>query len=130
MTPERWARVEELYHAARARPASGRRAFLDDACGNDFALRREVDTLLDEPVSGEGLLGEPACVAPAGVEGTVATAALAGRPLGGYRLQSLLGAGGMGEVFRALDTKLGREVAIKILPHAFTSDPDRLARFD
>ena len=50
--------------------------------------------------------------------------------LGGYQLQALLGAGGMGEVYRARDTKLGRDVAIKILPRAFTSDPDRLARFE
>src|SRR5260221_13852253 len=55
---------------------------------------------------------------------------MSGHPLGGYRLQALLGAGGMGEVYRARDPKLGRDVAIKILPRAVTSDPDRLARFE
>ena len=55
---------------------------------------------------------------------------MTGRSLGGYHLQSLLGAGGMGEVYRARDAKLGRDVAIKILPRAFTSHPDRLARFE
>ena len=55
---------------------------------------------------------------------------MTGRSLGGYHLQALLGAGGMGEVYRARDAKLGRDVAIKILPRAFTSDPDRLARFE
>ena len=60
----------------------------------------------------------------------VAPAAMTGRTLGGYHLQALLGAGGMGEVYRARDPKLGRDVAIKILPRAFTSDPDRLARFE
>ena len=55
---------------------------------------------------------------------------MTGRSLGAYQLQTLVGAGGMGEVYRARDTKLGRDVAIKILPQAFTSDPDRLARFE
>ena len=55
---------------------------------------------------------------------------MSGHTLGGYHLQALLGAGGMGEVYRARDTKLGRDVAIKILPRAVTSDPDRLARFE
>ena len=55
---------------------------------------------------------------------------MTGRTLGGYHLRALVGAGGMGEVYRAHDTKLGRDVAIKILPRAFTSDPDRLARFE
>ena len=55
---------------------------------------------------------------------------MSGHTLGGYHLQALLGAGGMGEVYRARDAKLGRDVAIKILPRAVTSDPDRLARFE
>jgi serine/threonine protein kinase len=53
-----------------------------------------------------------------------------GRQLGSYRVQALLGAGGMGEVYRARDTKLQRDVAVKFLPHAFTSDPERLSRFE
>src|SRR5512145_441205 len=57
------------------------------------------------------------------------TSDLLGRLLGAYQVQARLGAGGMGEVYRARDTKLGRDVAIKILPHAFMSDPERLARF-
>ena len=70
------------------------------------------------------------CDAPAHRVADVAPATMTGTSLGGYHLQALLGAGGMGEVYRARDAKLGRDVAIKILPRAFTSDPDRLARFE
>ena len=128
MTAERWKRVEELYHEARTRPPGERAAFLADACRDDEALRREVESLLNEPVSGDGFLDSPARERRAS---SIATRpSMTGRTLGGYHLQALLGAGGMGEVYRARDTKLGREVAIKILPRAFASDPDRLARFE
>ena len=107
-----------------------RAAFLAEACRDDEALRREVESLLEESVSDDGFLAGPALVAAAQVAADLAPAAMTGRSLGGYELQALVGAGGMGEVYRARDTKLGREVAIKILPRAFTNDPDRLARFE
>jgi Tol biopolymer transport system component len=129
MTPERWRRVEELYHAARTRPASERAAFLAEACSDDEALRRNVESLLNEPVSDDGFLDLPARAA-AHLALEVAPATMSGRTLGSYHLQALLGAGGMGEVYRARDTKLARDVAIKILPRAVTSAPDRLARFE
>jgi serine/threonine protein kinase/Tol biopolymer transport system component len=128
MTPERWKQVEELYHAARARPSSDRQAFLADSCRDDEALRREVESLLNEPVSVDGFLDAPAHAAHSA--SGIAPADLIGHTLGGYRLQSLLGAGGMGEVYLARDPKLGRDVAIKILPRSVTGDPDRLARFE
>ena len=129
MTPERWKRVEELYHAARTRPSGERAAFLAEACRDDEALRRDVESLLNEPVSADGFLDTPAPAA-AHIASEVTPAAMTGHTLGGYHLQTLLGAGGMGEVYRARDAKLGRDVAIKVLPRAFTSDPDRLARFE
>src|ERR1051326_3158653 len=128
MTPERWKQNEALYHAARARPSSERAAFLTETCNGDELLRRDVESLLSEPVSDDGFLAAPAPSAPTMTKETAA--AMSGRTLGGYHLQSLLGAGGMGEVYRARDAKLGRDVAIKILPRAMTADPDRLARFE
>src|SRR4051812_82672 len=109
MTPQRWKRVEALYHAARNQPPGERAAFLAEACPNDQALRLDVESLLNEPESADGFL-EPPALAAAHVTSEIAPAALSGRALGGYRLEALLGVGGMGEVYRARDTKLGRNV--------------------
>ena len=120
MDPARWRQIERLYHDALERPESARAAFLTEACAGDAMLRREVETLLEAPVTAEGFLAAPA----------ITPDALSGRRLGVYELQEQIGAGGMGEVYRARDTRLGRDVAIKILPSAFTMDPQRLARFE
>src|SRR5712691_5996328 len=131
MKPERWSEVERLYHAALGRAEGDRRAFLRDVCGADEELQREVESLLAQPAaSADAFLAEPAAVVAAQLVSDVGASVLTGRRLGTYQLQSLLGAGGMGEVYRARDTKLGRDVAIKILPRAFTADPERLARFE
>ena len=129
MTPERWKQTEELYHAARNQPAGERAAFLAEACPDDEALRLDIESLLNEPMSADGLLDTPARIA-AQIASELTPGAMSGHTLGVYQLQALLGAGGMGEVYRARDTKLGRDVAIKILPRAVTGDPDRLARFE
>jgi serine/threonine protein kinase len=129
MTPERWKQTEALYHEASRRPPGERAAFLADVCRDDEALRIEVESLLNEPVSAHGFVDGPALPAGAQRVADLAPAAMTGRTLGAYHLQTLLGAGGMGDVYRAHDSKLGRDVAIKILPRAFSSDPDRLARF-
>ena len=129
MTPERWERIQELYHTARARAESDRPGFLADACAEDKALRREVQALLDQPISTGSFVDFLGGPAPAHLRGAPG-ANLTGQSIGGYRVQRLLGRGGMGEVYRAHDTKLGRDVAIKVLPAAFTADPERLTRFD
>jgi serine/threonine protein kinase len=128
--PDRWRRVEELYHAARARDASQRARFLADACAGDEALRREIESLLAQPASAEGFLERPAIAVAAQVVDDLGVSVLTGRRIGTYQVQARIGAGGMGEVYRARDTRLGRDVAIKILPRVFTNDPERLARFE
>src|SRR5262245_39765239 len=126
----RWSDVERLYHAALARPVHERAAFVADACAGDQALRQEVESLLTHSGSADALLVSGGAVAGAATLGDRPNPLMIGRRIGVYEIQSLLGAGGMGEVYRARDTKLGREVAIKILPAAFTADADRLARFE
>ena len=126
MTPERWRQVEDVYHAVMARPAGERAGVMAELCAADEVLRHEVESLLAHAGEASAFLETPAFAA-ASVAGE---GPLIGRRFGSYLVRSLLGAGGMGEVYRAHDEQLGREVAIKILPRLFSSDPERLARFE
>src|SRR2546425_3290508 len=129
MVPERWQRIEELYHAALDLEPSRRGAFLDAACAGDAELRHELDSLLVSNVTGEDSLAKPARQVAAHLVGESEGGSLAGRWVGAYAIRTLLGAGGMGEVYSAHDTKLGRDVALKVLPSAFANDGERVARF-
>jgi serine/threonine protein kinase len=125
MDAERWQQIERLYHAARARPAAERAAFLVEACAGDEALRREVAGLLDAPPTAEGLFARPAAGLVAPTADNPDLPALTGRRLGVYHLQERIGAGGMGEVYWATDTKLNRPVAIKFLSTALADTSAR-----
>jgi serine/threonine protein kinase len=110
-----------------ARPIGERAAFLEEACAGDEALRHDVEALLDKPPTGEATL---TLVSAARMASNQETHFLSGSRLGVYHLRERIGAGGMGVVYRAHDTRLGRQVAIKILPAAVADDPARRARFE
>ena len=129
VTPERWRQLTEIFHAALARDARDRAAFLADACAGDEGMRSEIEAMLAQPGSSDGFLGGLAFAATSTPDG-MGTPDLTNRSFGPYHIEARIGAGGMGEVYRARDTKLGRAVAIKFLPHVFTNDPERLARFE
>jgi eukaryotic-like serine/threonine-protein kinase len=136
MTDERWSRVKALFQAAVDLHGAEREAFLDSATRDDAALRREVESLLASDTVGGFLEQLPVAHASvlAGLhtasDPTSSRAALAaGRRVGPYEVVAPIGAGAMGEVYRARDTKLHRTVALKVLPARFALDPDRLARF-
>jgi eukaryotic-like serine/threonine-protein kinase len=128
--PERRRRIEEVCDAALDHDARERSAFVAAACGRDETLRREVEALLAHAQRAEGFLAAPMGEVAAHVLADEHGASLVGRRIGSHQILSLLGAGGMGKVYRAHDTKLGRDVAIKVVADVFLSDPERLARFE
>ena len=111
-----------MYHEALTRGAHEREAFLADACAGDGALRREIESLLAHD-------GDAAFLSTPAVANAIGARIRIGQELGPYVISAQIGEGGMGEVYRARDTKLGRDVAIKVLPEAFAADADRVARF-
>ncbi len=128
MTPERWRRVNELFHSALGRDVAGRAAFLAEACAGDEALRGEVETLLAAHEKDGSFIDSPA-YADTELLPDQQGPLVAGQRLGPYKVMSHIGSGGMGDVYLAEDTRLGRKVALKLLPAAFTGDAERLRRF-
>ena len=121
MTPERWQQVEELLQQALEMAPGERPAFLEQRCSFDSSLRREVETLLSSSDEARSSF----------LENSPAPVALGpGTRLGDYEVVKLIGSGGMGEVYRARDTRLRRDVAIKVLPAFLSSNKERLRRFE
>ena len=124
---DRWRQIEDLFHRVLEREEPDRAAFLDHACAGDDALRQEVESLLAEE-SESGFMETPAMEEEA--RELANGSRMEGRRIGNFEILSPLGRGGMGEVWRARDTKLRREVAVKTLPEEFAGDEERLARFE
>ena len=140
MTDERWRRIKALFQAAVERPAAEREAFLAAATDGDVELRREIESLLASdaanltaldrlPLAGAAIVAEGTRLLSAIDETRIPSSFDRGRRIGPYEVLEPLGAGAMGQVYRARDTKLNRDVALKVLPDQFALDADRLARF-
>src|SRR5438445_5829937 len=129
MTPERWEQVGKLYQAALPLQPDERDTFLNDACGDDRAMRREVESLLAAEDGAGSFLAAGAMNDAAKMVVKDKSLSLVGKELGHYQVLSLLGAGGMGEVYLAEDFRLRRKVAIELLPADRTANEERFRRF-
>jgi serine/threonine protein kinase/Tol biopolymer transport system component len=134
MNKERWQKVRRICEDVLEREAGERQAFLTKACAGDEGIREEVESFLSGGSGKDGFIETPvleiAAKAMARNEAHRRETDLTGRTVLHYRITEKIGAGGMGEVYRAKDTKLGRQVAVKVLPDIFTDDPERLARLE
>ncbi len=121
--PQRWERVRAVLEGALERPEAERSSLLDAACGSDRELREEIESLIAYEDRAERFLENPS------MSGTESRK-LVGHSLAHYEILEEVGRGGMGVVYRANDTKLGRDIAIKVLPETVSRDKERLARFE
>ncbi|HET9710348.1 MAG TPA: protein kinase, partial [Pyrinomonadaceae bacterium] len=130
MTPERWQQVKEIFNSAINYRPEERGFFLSQACSGDENLRREVESLIASHEQSGEFIDQPAFVAAASLLADEKVELRAGDTIGSYQVLSFISRGGMGEVYLAEDKRLGRRVALKLLPSSFTTNDDRLRRFE
>jgi eukaryotic-like serine/threonine-protein kinase len=129
MKAERWEKVLDLFQSALERAPEERAAFLDETCHDDEGMRHEVESLLTSHERAENFIEIPAFKVAPELATNDSADALVGKLLGHYRIESLIGIGGMGEVYLARDERLGRKAALKLLPDSLTIDEAQLSRF-
>ena len=129
MKPERWQQIDKILEAALEREECDRADFLEEACAGDEPLRKEVESLLTADKQAENLMEAPAAEMVAEGFARDQVGSLAGRQIASYKILSLLGAGGMGEVYLAQDSRLDRKVALKFLPEELQQDSTSKKRF-
>jgi len=130
ITHDRWQRIKEILHSAQDLPSKERADFLNRVCGTDKTMLREVESLLIADAGNEDFLNEPAYEFVAGMLADEASEFSAGQRIGRYTILSSLGAGGMGQIYLARDTALGRKIALKLISPEFSSDLGRVRRFE
>ena len=130
MQPERWQQIDQLFHLALNKERGERKLFLAEACAGDEVLRGEIEELISSHEQAEEFIESPAADLAAELLAKGQSDLRPGETIGPYQIQSVLGIGGMGEVYLATDTRLGRQVALKLLPPRFTFDPERVRRFE
>ena len=130
MTPERWQQVKEIFNSAINHRPEERSSFVSHACSGDEELRKEVESLIASHEQSGSFIDKPAFEAAASLLTRENVQLNSGQMIGSYEVISFISRGGMGEVYLAEDKRLGRKVALKLLPVAFTTDDDRLRRFE
>src|SRR5437870_1990817 len=129
MNPETYQRIQTILQSALERESDERGAFLNEACAGDDSLRRQVESLLVSHEQAGSFLESPAAQVGAPLVNDARAKLAAGDAMGPYRILSQIGSGGMAEVYLAQDTRLGRNIALKLLSVSFTNDTERVRRF-
>src|SRR5918996_652365 len=130
ITHDRWQRIKEIFQSAQELGATERLDFLNEACGDDEAMREEVEALLTADTGNDDFLSSPAYEFAAGMLADEVSEFSPGQKLGRYEILCLLGAGGMGQIYLAHDPQLGRKIALKLISREFATDTRRVHRFE